>query len=97
MVVSCAKIGTGSPSETAIVGDVRRNGEPAGRAYVRLVKPDGEFASEVACGPTGHFYMPVPPGDWDLVCLAPHAPRLAQHLTVFRGDQFEVTFQLEAA
>ena len=97
MAVSCARISSGAPSEAAIIGTVRRGAEPAARAYVRLVKPDGEFASEVWCGPTGSFYIPVPPGDWDLVCLAPHTPRLQQHLTVVRGDQFAVKFQLEAA
>jgi len=97
MVVSCARIASGSPSGTAITGTVRRSGQPAARAYVRLIKPDGEFATEVWCGPTGSFYLPVPPGAWDLVCLAPHAPRLQQRLTLERGDRFEVTFRLEAA
>ena len=97
MAVSCARISSGSPSETAISGVVRRGGEPAARAYVRLSKPDGEFASEVWCGPSGSFYLPVPPGDWDVVCLAPHAARLEQHLTVARGDRFAVKFQLEVA
>lgn len=97
MAVSCAWIATGSPAETAITGSVLRGGEPATRAYIRLVTPGGEFTSEIWCGPSGGFYLPALPGDWELVCLAPRASRLQQRLTLARGDQVEVNFRLDAA
>jgi hypothetical protein len=97
MAVSCARIGTGSAAETAVAGWVRRGDNSGAPAYIRLVKPDGEFASEIRCTPDGHFLLPVIPGTWRLVCIAPRAGRLEQPLTIFRGDQYEVDFQLEAA
>ncbi|HEV3230891.1 MAG TPA: DUF1416 domain-containing protein [Candidatus Dormibacteraeota bacterium] len=94
MAISCAPLRGGPPTETAIVGWVHAGEEPAQRAYVRLLKPDGEFASEVRCDPTGAFRLAAMPGRWEVVCLAPHGVRLAQPLTLARGDHFEVTFRL---
>jgi hypothetical protein len=69
--------------------------EPATRAFIRLNKPDGEFMSEVECGPTGTFHMSVPPGEWRLICMVPKQ-RLEQELTLHRGDQYRVDFLLAA-
>jgi hypothetical protein len=96
MAVSCAQLSHGSSPETAILGHVRRSGDPAARAYVRVNHLDGEFLTEAWCGPTGTFHLSVPPGEWDVVCLAPGS-RLQQRLYLERGDQYEVDFSLEAA
>ncbi|MEA2647221.1 MAG: hypothetical protein QOE92_2304 [Chloroflexota bacterium] len=94
MAVSCAKV-TDHAAETAVIGSVRRGPDPAPRAFIRLSKPDGEFMSEVECGPTGTFHMSVPPGDWRLICLVPRN-RLEQELSLTRGDQYRVDFLLVA-
>jgi hypothetical protein len=97
MSVSCARIGAGSDYETAVIGWVRRGDRSGAPAYIRLVTPDGEFASEVRCTPEGYFLLPIIPGRWKVVCLAPRGSRLEQALTIGRGDQYEVDFWLEAA
>ena len=94
MSVSCAQV-SDHTAETAVIGSVRLGDGPATRAFIRLSKPDGEFMSEVECGPSGTFHMSVPPGQWRLVCLAPRQ-RLEQALTLARGDQYRVDFKLAA-
>ena len=93
MAISCAQLARGSSAETAILGSVRRAGNAVSRAYVRVNDLDGEYMTEAWCGPTGTFHLAVPPGDWDVVCLAP-GTRLHQRLRLQRGDQYEVDFSL---
>ena len=97
MSASCALVATGSPSETAVAGHVWRGEEPAGRAYVRVATPAGEYVSEVRCGPEGAFYIPVLPGSWNIICFGPRGYRVEQGLVVGRGDQFDIEFHLGAA
>ena len=94
MSVSCARVGVGTADETTILGTVRRGNVPAQRAYIRVTYANGDFASEVRCTPSGDFHLALLPGRWSLVCLAPRA-RLEQPLSIARGDQYEVNFQLE--
>ena len=96
MSISCTRIATGSRAETAVLGHVWRGNSPAERAYVRVAKPDGEYVSEVRCGPTGTFYIPVLPGEWSVICFAPTDDRLEQDLRVVRGDQFDIEFRLDS-
>ena len=97
MSVSCALVSVGSPSETAVLGHVWRGELPADRAYVRVARPDGEYVSEVRCGPSGTFYIPVLPGDWQVICFAAVGYRLTQDLKVGRGDQYDLEFRLDDA
>jgi hypothetical protein len=94
--VCYSRVATGSKAETAVLGHVWKDRLPANRAYVRVAKPDGEYVSEVACGPTGTFYIPVLPGDWKIICFAPRN-QLQQELAVTRGDQYDIEFVLDAA
>ena len=41
--------------EAIIQGQVVRDGEPVGNAYVRLLDRTGEFTAEVPTSATGHF------------------------------------------
>jgi hypothetical protein len=88
-------VATGSPAETAVLGHVWRGGAPAERAYVRVAGPDGEYVSEVRCGTSGTFYIPVLPGPWKIICFAPRTNPLEQSLLMVRGDQYDVEFRLD--
>jgi hypothetical protein len=95
MSVSCARVATAA--ETAVLGHVWGADGPADRAYVRVARPDGEYVSEVRCGPAGAFYIPVLPGAWSVVCFGPRGYRLEQDLTVTPGDQYDIEFRLDDA
>ena len=41
--------------EAIVQGQVLRDGEPVGNAYVRLLDRTGEFTAEVPTSATGHF------------------------------------------
>ncbi|MEA2683236.1 MAG: hypothetical protein QOK05_1564 [Chloroflexota bacterium] len=97
MSVSCSRIDTGLPSETAVQGHVLQGATPAEHAYVRVARPDGEYVSEVRCGPSGTFYIPLLPGEWSVICYAPHGYRAEQGLKVMRGDHFDIEFRLDDA
>jgi hypothetical protein len=97
VTVSCAQVASGSAPETGVSGSVWRGDQPARLAYIRLSRPDGEYMLEIRISPAGRFHIPVPPGEWSLVCLAPRAARLEQPLKLARGDVFEVQFRLDDA
>jgi Protein of unknown function (DUF1416) len=59
--------------ETVIQGQVARDGEPVGGAYVRLLDSTGEFTAEVPTSATGHFRFFAAPGTWTVRTLAPGA------------------------
>ena len=57
--------------EAVIQGQVVRDGQPVGNAYVRLLDRTGEFTAEVPTSATGHFRFFAGDGDWTLRTLAP--------------------------
>ena len=57
--------------EAVIVGEVVRDGEPVGGAYVRLLDGTGEFTAEIVTSATGGFRFFAAPGKWTLRALAP--------------------------
>ena len=59
--------------ETVIQGQVSRDGQPVGGAYVRLLDAFGEFTAEVPTSATGNFRFFAAPGSWTLRTLAPGA------------------------
>jgi len=65
--------GVNVAKEAVVQGQVTRNGEPVGGAYVRLLDRAGEFTAEVLTSATGHFRFFAGPGDWTLRTLAPSA------------------------
>ena len=97
MSARCSLVAVGAPSETAVLGHVWRGTEPADRTYVRVSRPDGEYVSEVRCGPAGTFYIPVLPGAWRVTCLAPRGRLVTQDLTVSRGEQYDIEFRVDDA
>ena len=66
--------GVNVAKEAIIQGQVlRRDGEPVGNAYVRLLDRTGEFTAEVPTSATGHFRFFAGEGEWTLRTLAPKA------------------------
>lgn len=57
--------------EAIVQGQVTREGEPVGNAYVRLLDRTGEFTAEVPTSATGHFRFFAGDGEWTLRTLAP--------------------------
>ena len=92
MAIRAELVGRGR-LETEVAGRVTRGGDPAPRAYIRILDRTGEFAAEVWCGPGGEFKLELPPGEWRLVCLAPKV-RLEQMLHLDPGDHTEIEVSL---
>jgi len=65
--------GVNVAKEAVIQGQVTRDGEPVGTAYVRLLDGTGEFTAEVPTSATGHFRFFAGDGEWTLRTLAPKA------------------------
>jgi uncharacterized GH25 family protein len=65
--------GVNVAKEALIQGQVMRDGEPVGNAYVRLLDKSGEFTAEVPTSATGHFRFFAGEGQWTLRTLAPKA------------------------
>ena len=63
--------GVNVAKEAVVQGQVTREGEPVGNAYVRLLDKTGEFTAEVPTSATGHFRFFAAPGEWTLRTLAP--------------------------
>jgi uncharacterized protein DUF1416 len=59
--------------ETVIQGQVTKDGEPVGGAYVRLHDGSNEFTAEVVTSATGQFRFFAAPGSWTVLALAPGA------------------------
>ncbi len=57
--------------EAVIQGQVVRDGEPVGNAYVRLLDRTGEFTAEVPTSATGHFRFFAGDGEWTLTHSRP--------------------------
>ncbi|MFD9301578.1 DUF1416 domain-containing protein [Streptomyces sp. NPDC060048] len=65
-------LSTLKPGETAIQGQVTKDGEPVS-GYVRLLDSTGEFTAEVPTSATGQFRFYAAEGSWTLRALVPGA------------------------
>jgi hypothetical protein len=83
--------GVNVAKEAVIQGQVVREGEPVGNAYVRLLDGSGEFTAEVGTSATGHF---AGEGDWTLRTLAPKADPVDKKVHAAVGSVAEVTVSI---
>jgi len=77
----------------SITGVVKRQGQPAGSVYVRLVGPSGEFVAEEYTKDDGAFEFHVAPGTWTIEARAAGAETAKQAVDVSSGTQ-TVTVEL---
>ena len=82
--------GINTEIEAIIQGQVTRDGEPVGNAYVRLLDKTGEFTAEVPTSATGHFRFFAGDGEWTLRTLAPKAETVDTKVTAAVGSIAEV-------
>ena len=82
--------------ETVLQGVVRRDGEPVGGAYVRLLDRSGEFTAEVPTSATGHFRFFAAPGTWRLRTLAAGAAPVDRTVVAERGSVVELDIEVAA-
>jgi hypothetical protein len=80
--------------EAIIQGQVTRDGEPVGNAYVRLLDRRGEFTAEVPTSATGHFRFFAGDGEWTLRTLAPKATPVDRKVIARVGSVAEVSVSL---
>ena len=83
--------GVNVAKEAVIQGQVLRNDQPVGNAYVRLLDRTGEFTAEVPTSATGHFRFFAGAGDWTLRTLAPQAEPVDNVVHAEVGSVAEVT------
>jgi hypothetical protein len=83
--------GVNLAKEAVIQGQVVRNDQPVGNAYVRLLDRTGEFTAEVPTSATGHFRFFAGEGDWTLRTLAPQADPVDRAVHAQVGSVAEVT------
>ena len=76
--------------EAIVQGQVLRDGEPVGNAYVRLLDKTGEFTAEVPTSATGQFRFFAAPGSWTLRTLAPKADPVDRQVVAQYGEVAEV-------
>jgi uncharacterized protein YfaS (alpha-2-macroglobulin family) len=82
----------------SISGEVKRDGEPAGGVYVRLVGPSGEFVSEQYTQDDGTFTFHVAEGSWTLEARAAGARTETQTVQIASGkSQSVVAIDLQQA
>jgi hypothetical protein len=77
--------------EAIIQGQVLKNDQPVGNAYVRLLDRTGEFTAEVPTSATGHFRFFAGPGEWTLRTLAPQSEPVDNKVTAATGAIAEVS------
>ena len=82
--------GVNVAKEAVIQGQVTRDGEPVGTAYVRLLDGTGEFTAEVPTSATGHFRFVAGDGEWTLRTLAPKADPVDRTVHAHIGEVAEV-------
>ena len=82
--------------ETVLQGVVRRDGEPIGGAYVRLLDGTGEFTAEVPTSATGQFRFFAAPGTWQLRTLAAGADPVNRTVVATQGSVVEVDVDVQA-
>jgi Protein of unknown function (DUF1416) len=83
--------GVNVAKEAVIQGQVVRNDQPVGNAYVRLLDRTGEFTAEVPTSATGHFRFFAGEGEWTLRTLAPQAEPVDKLVHAAIGSVAEVT------
>jgi Protein of unknown function (DUF1416) len=86
--------GVNIAKEAVIQGQVVRNDQPVGNAYVRLLDRTGEFTAEVPTSATGHFRFFAGEGDWTLRTLAPQVDPVDNKVHAQVGSVAEVTVSL---
>jgi hypothetical protein len=86
--------GVNVAKEAVIQGQVLRDDQPVGNAYVRLLDRTGEFTAEVPTSATGHFRFFAGEGDWTLRTLAPQADPVDRSVHAQVGSVAEVTVAL---
>jgi uncharacterized GH25 family protein len=86
--------GVNVAKEAVIQGQVLRDGEPVGNAYVRLLDKAGEFTAEVPTSATGHFRFFAGEGQWTLRTLAPKATPVDKLVHASVGNVAEVTIPI---
>ena len=82
--------GVNVAKEAVVQGQVTREGEPVGNAYVRLLDRTGEFTAEVPTNELGQFRFFAGDGEWTLRTLAPKAEPVDQRVVAARGSVAEV-------
>ena len=80
-------------NEPSITGVVKREGQPAGSVYVRLIGPSGEFVAEEYTKDDGVFEFHVAAGTWTIEARAAGAETTKQSVDVSSGEQ-NVTVEL---
>ncbi|KQY50154.1 MULTISPECIES: DUF1416 domain-containing protein [unclassified Nocardioides] len=80
--------------EAVVQGQVTRDGEPVGNAYVRLLDKSGEFTAEVPTSATGHFRFFANDGEWTLRTLAAKADVVDTKVTAAVGSVAEVAIAI---
>jgi uncharacterized protein DUF1416 len=86
--------GVNVAKEAVIQGQVVRNDQPVGNAYVRLLDRTGEFTAEVPTSATGHFRFFAGEGDWTLRTLAPSVDPVDSKVHASVGSVAEVLVAL---
>ena len=86
--------GVNVAKEAVIQGQVVREGEPVGNAYVRLLDKSGEFTAEVPTSASGHFRFFAGEGQWTLRTLAPKSEPVDRQVAAQIGSVAEVTISL---
>jgi uncharacterized GH25 family protein len=86
--------GVNVAKEAVVQGQVLRDGEPVGNAYVRLLDSSGEFTAEVPTSATGHFRFFAGDGEWTLRTLAPRSEPVDRTVRAQVGSVAEVTVSL---
>ncbi len=86
--------GVNVAKEAVIQGQVTRDGEPVGSAYVRLLDRTGEFTAEVPTSATGHFRFFAGDGEWTLRTLAPRTDPVDRAVVAATGSVSEVEIAL---
>ena len=82
--------GVNTKIEAIVQGQVTKNGEPVGNAYVRLLDRTGEFTAEVPTSATGHFRFFAGDGEWTLRTLAPKSNPVDNTVVAAVGTVAEV-------
>ncbi len=77
--------------EAIIQGQVMRDGQPVGGAYVRLHDKDGEFTAEMPTSDAGEFRFFAAPGRWTVRTLAPKADPVDRAVIASIGNIAELT------
>ena len=86
--------GVNVAKEAVIQGQVLRNDQPVGNAYVRLLDRTGQFTAEVPTSATGHFRFFAGEGDWTLRTLAPSVDPVDNKVHASVGSVAEVLVAL---